>query len=667
MKLKLVIPIVVALVIAAFVGGRFSHRAPSHDHPQSVPAGAEAKFWTCAMHPQIQKPGPGKCPICAMDLVPVFEDSGSGGDLAAREIKLSPAARKRAEIVTVPVERRFVTMNVRMVGKVEFDETRTGYISAWIPGRLDRLYVDYTGVEVKQGDHLADLYSPRLIEAQKTLLEAVSTSKQLRDSTSSTLHERSLVTGTSAREQLRLYGLSKEQIEAIEKAGQPQTHITINAPMSGVVVEKHAAEGLYVETGTRIYTIADLSHLWVKLDAYESDMTWIHYGQEVEFETEAYPGEIFTGKIAFIDRVLNPRTRTVKVRVNVPNPDGRLKPEMFVRAVVHSRVASGGKVMDSELAGKWISPMHPEIVKDQPGTCDICGMALVTAESLGYVSAENAGETAPLVIPASAPLVTGRRAVVYLADPKREGVFEGREIVLGPRAGNFYLVKSGLEAGELVVAHGAFKIDSAIQILAKPSMMAGEGARGKGLGTREVDWSSLGGAGSPPLSATPEFIDQLRTVVDASVKVGSALDHDQIPDRATVAELEKAVTHVDMKLLQHDAHMAWMKALEIISKGLKEMASAVDLKSSRQGFELVSYGLIQATERFGVRDGIFRFHCPMAFNNRGADWLQTVENIRNPYFGSSMLKCGKPVPEHPAGESPEKKPKGPSSGNEEVR
>jgi Cu(I)/Ag(I) efflux system membrane fusion protein len=154
----------------------------------------------------------------------------------------------------------------------------------------------------------------------------------------------------------------------------------------------------------------------------------------------------------------------------VDNPDSKLKPEMFIRAIVRSSVAESGKIMAPEMAGKWICPMHPAVVKTQPGTCDICGMDLVTTESLGYIV--DAPKEAPLVIPASVPLITGKRAVVYVQIPDAEKpTFEGREIVLGPRAGDFYIVKSGLMEGDIVVTKGNFKIDSALQIQAKPSMM----------------------------------------------------------------------------------------------------------------------------------------------------------------------------------------------------
>ena len=446
----------VVLVLSAFVLGfmiRGCWQGSDSVHSRAVgDAERQVTMWTCSMHPQIRQPAPGKCPICTMDLIPVDTRL-----IGLREIEFSEEAAKLMEIETSIVERKFVTAEIRMVGKIDYDETRLKNITAWVPGRIDRLYVDFTGITVSKGDHMVYLYSPELISTQRELLLP-----SLKD---------------AAREKLRLLGLAAEQIEEIEKTGQPTDHITIYAPIGGVVIERHATEGMYVETGTKIYTIADLSNLWVKLDAYESDMMWIRYGQEVEFTTQSYPGQVFKGTISFIDPVLNDKTRTVKVRVNVDNTEGKLKPQMFVKAIVRSSVAVGGRVMAPEMAGKWICPMHLDVVKTQAGSCDICGMDLVTTESLGYVKADTPKE-APIVIPASAPLITGKRAVVYVQLPDKERpTYEGREIVLGPRAGDYYIVESGLTESEIVVTNGNFKIDSAMQIQAKPSMMSKEGEK----------------------------------------------------------------------------------------------------------------------------------------------------------------------------------------------
>jgi len=429
--------------------------------------------WTCSMHPKVRQPSPGKCPLCAMDLIPVTSDRQDENQTATL-LSLSPSAQRLARVHTTLVERKYIDAQVRLFGKIDFDETRLAVISAWVPGRIERLFVDYTGTRVNKGDHLVSLFSPELLTAQQELIEAKKGRQNLENSNLQNVIASAAQMEKSAREKLRLLGLTEKQIQEIESGGKASDRLTIYSPMGGIVIHKNATEGMYVNTGTKIYTIADLTHLWVRLDAYESELAFLRYGQEAEFETESYPGEVFKGKISFIDPILNEKTRTVKVRVNMPNTEGKLKPGMFVRGLVHTRIAQGGKVLAPDLAGKWISPMHPEIVKEEPGKCDICGMPLVRAETLGYVDENDQGLTPPLVIPATAPLKTGKRALVYVLVPDKEGTFEQREIVLGQRTGNHYIVQSGLREGDLVVTRGNFKIDSAIQLLGKPSMMSPE-------------------------------------------------------------------------------------------------------------------------------------------------------------------------------------------------
>lgn len=472
---KLVSVIIIAFILGYFVSSLTHKPSGGLEDIGSGKEEAVSQKWTCSMHPQIITDKLGKCPICGMDLIPLSVDSAA--ITTVRELVVSEEAAKLMEVETSVVQRRFVTNEIRMVGKIDYDETRVKNITAWVPGRIDRLYVDFTGITVNKGDHMVYLYSPQLISAQAELLQASKAAGSIGMGTSDLVRKSILTTLEAAREKLRLLGLDDEQIKNIEGSGEPQTHITINSPMSGIVIHKNTTEGMYVDTGMPIYTVADLSRLWVKLDAYESDLPWIRYGQEVEFTTQAYPGQVFKGTISFIDPVLNDRTRTVKVRVNIDNSEGKLKPQMFVKAVIRSTVAAGGKVMAAEMAGKWICPMHPDVIKTEAGNCDICGMDLVTTESLGYVKAV-APEKAPLVIPASAPLITGKRAVVYVQLPNTEKpTYQGREILLGPRAGDYYIVESGLREGEIVVTNGNFKIDSAMQIQAKPSMMSPQGQK----------------------------------------------------------------------------------------------------------------------------------------------------------------------------------------------
>ncbi len=382
---------------------------------------AAASTWICPMHPQIQQPEPGDCPICGMDLVPIEgEIQDEGGE---RRLTVSEAGRRLMEIETALVERRHVEAEVEMVGRVAYDEGRVATISAWVDGRIDRLYASYEGAVVRRGDPMVDLYSPSLLAAQEELLQSKEAVARAEESGSGDWARATL---GAVRERLRLWGLSDAQIREIETRGTAEPHVTITAPVGGTVVEKNVNEGSYVSTGMAIYTIADLSNVWIELDAYESDLAWIRLGQTVEIRVEAIPGGTTSGQISFIDPTVDPRTRTVKVRVEIPNTGGALKPDMFVRGVVSA------------------------VPHDH--------------------------DRGPLVIPATAALVTGKRAVVYVEILGTDRpTYEGREVALGARAGDHYVVLSGLTAGERVVTEGAFKIDSALQIRAKPSMMSPEG------------------------------------------------------------------------------------------------------------------------------------------------------------------------------------------------
>ncbi|MCD6288151.1 MAG: efflux RND transporter periplasmic adaptor subunit [Candidatus Hydrogenedentes bacterium] len=645
--------IVLTIAIAAFATGYFVQGILSPGTSPSVDGGTgetEQKplFWTCSMHPSIRADKPGQCPICSMTLIPVYGDKGNTGDkLGPRQLRMSPEARKLASVEVAPVERKYVSAEVRMVGMVDFDETRLRYITAWVPGRIDRLYVDYTGVPVRKGDHMIYLYSPELLSAQQELIQSIRAVKDLKKSGITTIRSTADQTVEAVRQKLRLWGLTQEQIDEIERRGTPSDHMTIYSPISGIVIHKNGVEGMYVNTGARIYTVADLSRLWVKLDAYESDLQWIRYGQQVEFSTNAYPGQVFKGRISFIDPLLDARTRTVKVRVDVGNADGRLKPEMFVRATVHAQVAAGGRVMDPSFAGKWICPMHPEVVKDSAGTCDICEMPLVKAESLGYVPVDEKDTAAPLVIPASAPLITGKRAVVYVAVPDKEGVYEGRDIVLGPRAGDYYIVKEGLAKDDMVVVNGNFKIDSAVQIMAKPSMMAPEGDRvmqGSGMKNMSEEKTGVKPEKTVTKRNVPEkFLSQLNRVLTAYYDIHTALSRDDVKKANTgAAQLVSALDKVDMKLLDGQTHMLWMKDATDIRQSAESVRTTPDIETARKAFALISETMVSAVRRFGTggTQPVMVFHCPMAFNGRGANWLQDTQTVENPYLGSAMPTCG---------------------------
>jgi len=558
-----------------------------------------ATLWTCSMHPQIRLPGPGRCPICGMDLIPL----AGGGVTASTDpsrLTLSETARKLAEVETEPAQRREVSVTVRTVGKLEADETRVREISAWVRGRIDKLHVDYTGVPIRAGEPLFDLYSPEVFAAEEELLQAVVADTALARSPLTTMRRSSARTVDASREKLRLLGLSPAQIADIEKQGAPSEHVTVLAPVSGVVVHKAAVQGSYVETGTHVYTIADLSVLWLQLDVYESDLEWVKLGQTVAFETDTYPGVAFPGRVSFIDPVLTEQTRSVKVRVEVSNPDGRLKPGMFARARIEAPVPgpSGGL---------------------------------------------------PLVVPDSAPLVTGTRAIVYVAVPGQPGTYEGREITLGPRAGAWWVVRDGLREGERVVVRGNFKIDSELQIRAGRSMMSPAGG-GPG--------PAAGDAGPPTgiaAAAVPPVVQEVvGSLLSIYYDVAGSLSGDDLARAARAADrLAEAARAARFEGDSAEMHRAWDREAAELATQAVALARAPNLDSARIPLEPLSDAMIRIVKGFGGpgTEPVYVIHCPMA-HGHGADWLQPKPETANPYFGASMLTCGAVAETLRAGSAP---------------
>lgn len=620
----------ILIVIALVVGYRIGRPAPDPIDEQArekAPDDGEPQMYTCSMHPSVRLPDPdAKCPICFMDLIPVTDDGGEGSEF---RVTMSEAAAELSRIETAVVARFFPTARVRLYGKVAYDETSVARLTAYFPSRIERLFVNFVGVPVAKGDHIAEVYSPDLLAAFEELKQAARSASNS-SGMSDIVREATLDTLVAAREKLRLYGLTPEQIDAVESGEYESDSLTIYAPMGGVVTHLAVRDGDYVQEGSPIATVADLSRLWLDLEAYESQLSLLRWGQEVTFTVEAHPGEQFEGRISFIEPIVDERTRTAAVRVAVDNKDRRLKPGMFAWAVVRSRLSESGAVASDELAGRWVSPMHPTIVKDGPGQCDICGMDLVPAESLGIVG-DPTSVTEPLVVPQTSVLFTGARSVVYVAVPEAERpTFEGREVVLGPRAGDFYIVRDGLREGDQVVVNGAFRVDSAMQISAKPSMMTPGG---------ESSGSAHEGHGARMVQGPESFVFSLKPVYAAYLDAQESLASDDLAGfRRASGDLNTAVGLISEAGLVGEPLAAWRR----VASQLRTTSEATGLEDARQRFERLSSAIIALQERFGHR-GSETWHvayCPMAFDNAGAEWLQRGTQINNPYFGASMLRCG---------------------------
>jgi Cu(I)/Ag(I) efflux system membrane fusion protein len=409
-----------------------------------------------------------------MPLIPVSQ-------LSAEQARIERGGGLEAERVTY----RALFKEIRTSGKLDYNEQRVAYITARIDGRVDRVYADVVGIKIKANDHLVDIYSPTLNVTQAELLNALESYEQKPN-------DRFAKSNLEAvRTRLLLFGILPEQIAELERRRQDTSHLTIYSPISGIIVEKNVREQQYVEKGDMLYRIAELDPIWLYLDIYEYDLAWIRYGQPVEVSVEAYPSETFSGTIVFIEPFLNDETRSVKVRVNLKNPDYRLKPAMYASAALHVPLQSDGTPQPTGLEGKYICPMHPEIVRDAQGQCDVCQMPLERVPDLFPAKAiaasdQPAATTADsgkvLAIRKRAVLDTGRRKVAYRK--QKDGAYELTELKLGPlaeakdetgRVLSYFPVLSGVKPGDEVVVEGGFLLDSQRQIEGMPSLLYPEG------------------------------------------------------------------------------------------------------------------------------------------------------------------------------------------------
>lgn len=477
------------------------------DSNSGAPASA-GQVWTCSMHPQVRLPKPGKCPICSMPLIPAkaaapksnryrstmmpgeFSDTprkdSMGMDMVPMEdsgasmLTLSEHARAMASVQTVPVERRQITHEIRAVGKVQYNESALAVINSRVEGYIEKLYVDFTGVQVKKGDHLVEIYSPDLVLAQRELLVG------LEGPANNALIEASKL-------KLLRWGLTQEQVDDLVQKRKVSERVTLFSPINGTVTERIAVQKAMVKTGEMLYKLANLESLWVYLDIYESELGWVQQGQAVTIQAEAYPSESFTGRIWFINPVLTEESRTVKVLVNIANTDQKLKPGMFVSTTIRVPVLADGKAAPTGLGGQFTCQMHPQILQAQAGACPRCGMALTVIP--GGKTKPTDAELSVLAVPIAAVLDSGMRKLVYVEHA--QGEFMPMEVKLGPRAGDFYPVLAGLKEGEKVAVRGNFLLDSQFQIQGLPSLFYAKGQ------APAAGHQQHGGATGPKPAAAP--------------------------------------------------------------------------------------------------------------------------------------------------------------------
>lgn len=375
-----------------------------HDHSKEI---TESQMWTCSMDPQVMQPEPGSCPICGMDLIPA--EAKTNG-LSINEFKLTKDAMALANIRTIKVGMVASGDNVlKLSGKIKENEKAMETQASYFAGRIEKLFVNFEGEQVRSGQQLATIYSPELVSAQQELITAAGLKESQPD-----LYR-------AVRNKLKLWKLSEEQIRQIENSGQVRENFPVYANVSGTVTEIMVKAGDYVEQGSPLFKIANLNTVWAVFDAYENQVSLLKEGQKIEIVAKAYPDTKFDAKISFIDPVMNSTTRTIEVRTVLQNTDSQLKPGMFVTGMVG-------------LTSKMKDDM--------------------------------------IVIPESAVLWTGERSVVYIRTDSENPIFEMREISLGDAINGGYVVLSGLENGDEIVTNGTFTVDAAAQLQGKKSMMS---------------------------------------------------------------------------------------------------------------------------------------------------------------------------------------------------
>ena len=596
--------------------------------------GSADTIYTCPMHPQIRQPGPGNCPICGMSLEP----AASGGSQIQDKLatKITPAARRLAQIEVAPASRREVDVEIETVGALAVDESRLATISAYIDGRVEKMFADYTGVRVAKNDHLANLYSPSLYAAQVEYLQSSRALRQMNDRTLEAVRETQQTLVKNSRQKLIELGMTEEQIKELEESESAKSRLTIYSPIGGTVLQKLVKEGDYVKAGDPIYQIADLSTVWLMLELFPEEASRIRFGQQVEAEVQSMPDEVFMGRVAFIDPTVNSQTRTVGVRVEFLNLQGKLRPGDYATATIYIPVGSQGEVYDSMLAGKWISPMHPQIIRDEPGDCPICGMDLVPTSEYGF-SEEPIERPESLVVPRSAVLMAGDDSVVYVE--KEKGVFEIRPVTMGPILEEEIVILSGLEEGEQVAVSGNFLIDSQMQLEGKPSLI--DVSRAVEI---QAEQKTDGPLDLSELILTTYDGDtgkRLEALYTAYLPVQQQLADDKAVSEEAASGLRAAAESlVNDEQLEGDLQDL---ANEIASAS--EHLHHMEIAKARESFKPISHAVLRLARQArgsGAEEDYIHFYCPMV-EGGGGDWLQATEPLLNPYWGSEMLHCGENV------------------------
>jgi len=560
---------IIIAIIALLLGAGLVYivlPTPEHEHSTETTAengSEESTIYTCSMHPQVERDEPGICPICEMDLVPksaVESDDPLQLQMTENAVRLSQLQTSEARPVGADGGE-----TLSFSGKMREDRDRSARLITYIPGEIVKLKVRYEGQKVQKGQHIADVYAPKLRLQQEELIQAYN-----RRDESPGLYR-------AARRKLDNWRIDSSLVEKIIETGHAIDILPVYASASGTVRILNVSEGDMVSRGTSLARVADLSSLWAEFEVPEADLSQVRIGSELTFTALSVPGRQFSGTVYFIDPQVDPVKRTVIARARV-SAEQRLKPEMLIRA---------------------------------------------------YLFSDQAEEEALLQIPASAVLWTGPRSVVWVEVPDSDiPSYEYREVVLQRFSTKRAIIKEGLEVGERVVSHGAFVVDAAAQLSNQRSMMN----RLVGEDGVHIHRESINPHHN---DAAVAFIQEYLRVKDALVE--SRAEEAKELTGALREKLDNIPGTIDDASIR-DNWMGWHERAE---EAIQRLEESEDISVQREAFEKISRALIYWLRHYEIdTDALYLQHCPMAFDDEGADWISAEEEILNPYFGDQMLHCG---------------------------
>jgi Cu(I)/Ag(I) efflux system membrane fusion protein len=372
-------------------------------------------YYHCGMHPWITSDKPGKCPICGMDLTPVYKNNAKNSEGI---VSIDPVMEQNIGVKTEMVTKRKLTHTIRTTGRVDYDETKQTVITTKFSGYIEKLYIDYTGKSIEQGQPLFEIYSPELVAAQQEYLQAIRYKGTMKSANDSTVNSGANDLFQSAKKKLLYWDISASQIKELEQSGNIKKTLTIYSPFSGVVVEKNIFEGMQVQAGVNLFKLADISKMWVYADVYENELSWVKSGEAVSIELPDNAGTTVQGKVSYIYPFIQDQTRTAKLRIEFSDKNQLVKKDMYVT------------------------------------------VNIIPTVSINVIA-----------VPEQSVIHSGNRDIIVMAMGK--GKFMSMEVKLGALSDGYYEVIEGLKEGDLIVTSSQFLIDSESNLKAGTSSMQG--------------------------------------------------------------------------------------------------------------------------------------------------------------------------------------------------